>query len=165
MHSTHFDLRQKRKANCSSARFHVIQFAFVLVTVIPGGPTLPPIEQQRSHRAVAADHMFLELIKKVHGVNAGLRSRRAAVNLLGSGWFLAARDLHFDLIERVGSGQIAFPKMITADSRLLSEVFTLMLLTVCAKGSEQLRTTQNKRRFCSCGWLILVVRTKLVHTV
>jgi len=67
MHSTHFDLRQKRKANCSSAGFHVIQFAFVLVTLIPGGPTLPPIEQQRSHRAVAADHMFLELIKKVHG--------------------------------------------------------------------------------------------------
>jgi len=38
-----------------------------LVTLIPGGPTLPPIQQQRSHRAVAADHMFLELIKKVHG--------------------------------------------------------------------------------------------------
>src|SRR5438270_763802 len=42
------------------------------------------IEQQRSHRAVAANHMFLELFKEVHGVNAGLRSRRAAVNLLGS---------------------------------------------------------------------------------
>src|SRR6266446_9209730 len=65
----------------------------------------------------------------------------------------------------VGPGQITLPKMITADSRLLSEVFTLMLLTVCAKGSEQLRTTQNKTRFCSCGWLILVVRAKLVHTV
>src|ERR1700745_1137894 len=35
---------------------------------------------------------------------------------------------------------------------LLARIFTLMLLTVCAKGSEQLRTTQNKRRFCSCGW-------------
>src|SRR6476661_1202695 len=65
----------------------------------------------------------------------------------------------------VGPGQIPLPKMITADSRLLSEVFTLMLLTVCAKGSEQLRTTQNKRRFCSCGWLIPVVHAKLVHTV
>jgi hypothetical protein len=29
--------------------------------------------------------MFLELIKEVHGVNAGLRSRRAAVNLLAGG--------------------------------------------------------------------------------
>jgi len=65
----------------------------------------------------------------------------------------------------VGPGQIPLPKMITADSRLLSEVFTLMLLTVCAKGSEQLRTTQNKRRFCSCSWLIPVVHAKLVHTV
>jgi len=65
----------------------------------------------------------------------------------------------------VGPGQIPLPKMITADSRLLSEVFTLMLLTVCAKGSEQLRTTQNKKRFCSCGWLIPVVHAKLVHTV
>ena len=65
----------------------------------------------------------------------------------------------------VGPGQIPLPKMIIADSRLLSEVFTLMLLTVCAKGSEQLRTTQNKRRFCSCGWLIPVVHAKLVHTV
>jgi len=110
MHSTHFDLRQKRKANCSSARFHVIQFAFVLVTLIPGGPTLPPIEQQRSHRAVAADHMFLELIKKVHGVNAGLPSRRAAVNLLGSGRLLAARDLHFDLIERSDPARSRFLK-------------------------------------------------------
>jgi len=58
-----------------------------------------------------------------------------------------------------------FLNMISADSRLLSEVFTLMLLTVCTKGSEQLRTTQNKRRFCSFGWLIPVVHAKLVHTV
>jgi len=68
------------------------------------------IEQQRSHRAVAADHMFLELIKKVHGVNAGLRSRRAAVNLLGSGRLLASRDLHFDLIQRSDPARSRFLK-------------------------------------------------------
>ena len=90
--------------------FTSLQFAFVLVTLIPGGPTLPPIEQQRSHRAVAADDMFLELIKEVHGVNAGLRSRRTAVNLLGSGRLLAARDLHFDLIERSDPARSRFLK-------------------------------------------------------
>jgi hypothetical protein len=34
--------------------------------------------------------MFLELINEVHGVNGGLRSRRAAVNLLGSGQQLSS---------------------------------------------------------------------------
>ena len=33
-------------------------------------------------------YQMLELIKKVHGVNAGLRSRRADVNLLASGRLL-----------------------------------------------------------------------------
>src|SRR5437016_12031332 len=109
--------------------------------------------------------MFLELIKKVHGVNAGLRSRTAAVNLLWQ-WPAprgARPSLRSD--RAVGSGRSRFLKMITADNPLLSEVFTLMLLTLCAKGSEQLRTTQNKRRFCSCGWLIPVVHARLVHTV
>ena len=43
------------------------------------------IEQQRSHRAVATDDALLKFIEEVHGVNAGLRSRSAAVNSLGGG--------------------------------------------------------------------------------
>jgi len=54
--------------------------------------------------------MLLELIKEVHGVNAGLRSRRAAVNLLGSDRLLASRDLHFDLIERLDPARSRFLK-------------------------------------------------------
>src|SRR5205814_9324615 len=43
------------------------------------------IEQQRSHRAVATDDVLLKFIEQVHVVNAGLRSRSAAVNSPGSG--------------------------------------------------------------------------------
>jgi hypothetical protein len=73
------------------------------VTLIPGGPTLPPIEQQRSHRAVAADDMLLKFIEEVHGVNAGLRSRSATVNSVGSGRQLPS--------------QTTFPNQQTAESQ------------------------------------------------
>jgi hypothetical protein len=43
------------------------------------------VEQEGSHRAVSADDALLEFIEEVHVVNAGLRSRSAAVNSLGSG--------------------------------------------------------------------------------
>jgi hypothetical protein len=45
----------------------------------------------------------------------------------------------------IGPDQIALFKMTTAKSLRLSEVFTQMLLTDCAKRSEQLPTTHNNR--------------------
>ena len=48
-----FVFRQKRKAKCSSCLVSRHTFAFVLVTVVPSGSTLPPIERGRIH--------FLEL--------------------------------------------------------------------------------------------------------
>jgi len=40
-----------------------------------------------------------------------------------------------------------------------------MLLTDCAKGSEQLPTSHNKKCSCLYGWLIPAVHAGLVHTV
>jgi len=40
-----------------------------------------------------------------------------------------------------------------------------MLLADCAKGSEQLPTTHNKKRVWSRGWLIPAVHANLVHIV
>jgi hypothetical protein len=36
------------------------------VTVVPSEPTLPSIEQEWSHRAVAADNTILEFLEQVH---------------------------------------------------------------------------------------------------
>ena len=51
---------------------------------------------------------------------------------------------------RIGPAQNALLKIATASPRLRSEVFTSMLLNDCAKGSEQLSITYNKKRL-PCG--------------
>jgi len=64
---------------------------------------------------------------------------------------------------RIGSAQNALLKITTASPWLRSEVFTLMLLNDCAKGSEQLPITHNKKRLPSAGWRIAAARADFVH--
>src|SRR5207244_11023851 len=54
-------------------------------------------------------------------------------------------------------------KTATANPWRRSEVFTLMLLNDCARGSEQLPITHNKKRLPSAGWRIAAARADFVH--
>src|SRR5205809_5879463 len=51
-------------------------FAFVLLTVIPSGPTLLPIEQNCSHRAVTADDALLNQLNQFQLIEIKARWRR-----------------------------------------------------------------------------------------
>src|SRR6266480_996315 len=62
---------------------------------------------------------------------------------------------------RIGPAQNALLKITTASPWRRSEVFTLMLLNDCAKGSEQLPITHNKKRLPSAGWWIAAARADL----
>ena len=64
---------------------------------------------------------------------------------------------------RIGPVQNALLKTTTASPWLKSEVFTLMLLNDCAKGSEQLPISLNKKRLPSGGWRIAVAYADFVH--
>jgi len=64
---------------------------------------------------------------------------------------------------RIGPAQNALLKITTASPWRRSDVFTLMLLNDCVRGSAQLPITHNKKRLPSAGWRIAAARADFVH--